>query len=84
MRPLNFDCSRRCLVAWVCVLLAQAVPARASTLYWDTNGTGTGATSGTTAPGTWGTDLFWSTDSSGTIALTVICFASHRTGVFLC
>jgi len=36
---------------------------RAANYYWDTNGTGT-ASSGA-ATGTWGTSVFWSTDSTG-------------------
>ena len=38
----------------------------AAQLYWDTNGRTAGASSGTTAPGTWGVDNFWSTDPTGT------------------
>ncbi len=36
----------------------------AQSLYWDSNGTVAGA--GATPTGTWGTSLFWSTDSDGT------------------
>ena len=40
--------------------------ASATTYYWDSNGTTPGA--GTTPNGTWNTSLFWSTDSTGSIA----------------
>ncbi|OPZ31240.1 MAG: Autotransporter-associated beta strand repeat protein [Lentisphaerae bacterium ADurb.BinA184] len=36
----------------------------AANLYWDANGTD--ANTGTTAPGTWGTDTFWNDSSTGT------------------
>src|SRR5882672_3576445 len=45
----------------------QMKPARAD-LFWDSNGTGTGGSATTTAPGTWGTSNFWSTDSTGASA----------------
>jgi len=55
------------------ILLALAVlglvavqPARAGTLYWDTNGTTAGTA--TSSTGTWGTNNYWSTSSDGTIA----------------
>ena len=38
--------------------------ALATSLYWDANGTD--ANTGTTAPGTWGTDTFWNDSSTGT------------------
>ena len=38
--------------------LAQAAP-----LYWDSNGTGSAGSGAAT--GTWGTDIFWSTDPTG-------------------
>ena len=38
----------------------------ATNMYWDSNGATVGA--GVTPTGTWGTDPFWSTNSSGTIA----------------
>jgi autotransporter-associated beta strand protein len=47
-----------------------AVPASATTYYWDSNGSTAGA--GTTPTGTWGTNMFWSTNANGTIAPTVI------------
>ena len=37
--------------------------AQATTLYWDTNGTGTAGSGAAT--GTWGTSVFWTTDSTG-------------------
>jgi len=61
-------------VGTVVVLLAQAlvflaVPASAGTYYWDSNGATGGA--GVTPNGTWGTNVFWSTNANGTIAPTV-------------
>jgi autotransporter-associated beta strand protein len=41
-----------------------APSAFAANLYWDSNGTGT-AGAGDTPNGTWGTDAFWTTDSTG-------------------
>jgi len=34
-------------------------------LYWDTDGTNSGGSAGTTAPGTWGIDAFWNTAGAG-------------------
>jgi len=61
-------------VGTVVVLLALApaflaVPASAGTYYWDSNGATGGA--GVTPNGTWGTNVYWSTNSGGTIAPTV-------------
>lgn len=45
--------------------------ARATLLYWDSNGTAVGALNGPEAigaSGTWGIDNFWTTDASGTAA----------------
>lgn len=50
------------LATSVAALLA-ASPASAVNLYWDTNGTGVAGSGAHT--GTWGTDAFWSTDSTG-------------------
>jgi fibronectin-binding autotransporter adhesin len=47
----------------ISLLLAPKAGA-ANDLYWDANGTG--ANTGTTAAGTWGTDAFWNTSSTGT------------------
>lgn len=44
--------------------LLAATSAHAGSLYWDSNGTGT-AGAGTTPTGTWGSSVFWSTDSTG-------------------
>ncbi|OYV03832.1 MAG: hypothetical protein CFE26_20095, partial [Verrucomicrobiales bacterium VVV1] len=41
-----------------------AATANAATLYWDSNGTGT-AGAGATPTGTWGSSVFWTTDSTG-------------------
>src|SRR5437763_1010257 len=51
------------------VPLATAPVSLATTLYWDTNG----ATAGSgAANGTWGVDTFWTTDSTGSSAPSVI------------
>ena len=55
-------------------------PACAQNLYWDANGTNSGGSSGTVAPGTWGTDSFWSTSSAGTNATTG--WTSGNTAIF--
>ncbi len=63
--------ARRVLVcAALTTVAALRAPAtlRAATLYWDVNGATAGATNGLTAPGTWGTNTFWSTSSAGTVA----------------
>ena len=52
------------LAAAIAALLSTH-SASAANLYWDTNGTTTGSGAAT---GTWGTDLFWSTDVSGLLA----------------
>lgn len=43
--------------------LLLATQAHSTPLYWDTNGTGTAGSGAAT--GTWGTSVFWSTDSTG-------------------
>ncbi|HEY9249053.1 MAG TPA: autotransporter-associated beta strand repeat-containing protein, partial [Rariglobus sp.] len=43
--------------------------AHATAYYWDTNGTTTGSGAAT---GTWGTDTFWSTSSTGVLAPSVV------------
>lgn len=49
----------------VIALLGYAT-SRATDLYWDSDGTTAGGSSGTTATGTWGTgSLFWNSDSTG-------------------
>ena len=60
------------MIAGIVALLIPAASVQAAVYYWDTNGTGTGATNGTTAPGMWGTDAFWSTSSVGAILPTVV------------
>jgi len=44
-------------------MLAAAPSVHAVSLYWDTNGTGTVGSGAAT--GTWGTDVFWTTDPTG-------------------
>lgn len=51
------------------LVLAGAGQASATPLYWDGNGTVSGA--GATAVGTWGTSSFWNTDSTGAAAGTL-------------
>ena len=52
----------------VCILVPKMLQAQ-TVLYWDTNGTGIGATNGTTASGTWNnTNKYWNPNSAGTSA----------------
>lgn len=51
----------------------------AAILYWDINGINTGATDTTTATGIWGTDNFWSTDSTGAAATAAYVVDSDAT-----
>ena len=51
------------LATSIAALLAVQT-SQAANLYWDSNGTGT-AGAGDTPTGIWGSDLFWSTDSTG-------------------
>src|SRR4029079_351779 len=70
------------LLAALVIAAAAFSTATAQTLYWDTNNTSGGATDdgGGNAPGTWGTDNFWSTDSTGASATGA--WASGATAVF--
>ena len=52
--------------------------AEAYTYYWDTNGTTTGFG---TASGTWGTDAWWNTDSTGGGAGTFATYTIAATNV---
>lgn len=63
-----------------CMLLALALigSAQADVLYWDSNGSTPGA--GATPTGTWGTSVFWSTNSTGTSATTA--YAEGSTAIF--
>jgi fibronectin-binding autotransporter adhesin len=56
------------------IMFALAGPAKAASLYWDSNDTTAGA--GATPTGTWGTDNFWSTSSLGTSATAAYTAAS--------
>jgi fibronectin-binding autotransporter adhesin len=47
----------------IAIALLLAPKAGATSLYWDSNGATTGA--GTTPTGTWGTSVFWNTNSTG-------------------
>ena len=63
--------SRATIVATLAIaacagLVALAPTAQATELYWDANGTEPGF--GDTIVGTWGTDSYWTTDSSGLFA----------------
>jgi fibronectin-binding autotransporter adhesin len=63
-----FPRGRTCALIALAASFMLPVAIRAQvTLYWDTNGTAPGATNGTTANGTWGTDNFWNTNSAGII-----------------
>ena len=64
---LNSLCGNLCLALATTALLLNH-PATAATLYWDTNGTTAGA--GATPTGIWGTNTFWTTDSTGASATT--------------
>ncbi len=56
-------------LAWAVLFSSLGlVPRAAADLYWDTNGAAAGGSAGTTAPGTWGVDNFWSTSAAGTAA----------------
>ena len=55
---------RRSLLLAAGSSLLAVSSASAVNLYWDSNGTGTDG-AGDTPTGTWGTDVFWSTDSTG-------------------
>jgi len=69
------------------VLFSLAPCAQAANLYWDSNGTTTGA--GVTPTGTWGTSAFWSTSSAGTAtpantpttSTDVLCFCAGTTAI---
>jgi len=68
---MNFDRRsflRRSASCAAIALLVVAIRADATNLYWDVNGSSTGATNGTTAAGTWdnATSANWSTNSAGT------------------
>ncbi|MFA6287562.1 MAG: autotransporter-associated beta strand repeat-containing protein [Opitutaceae bacterium] len=49
--------------------LGSPPAAQATAYYWDTNGTSTGSGAAT---GTWGTDTFWSTSSTGVLTPSVV------------
>ena len=49
-------------------LIVAAVPAQATALYWDTNSTATTPTKFGSTLGTWGTDAWWTTDTTGAFA----------------
>ncbi len=56
-------------LAWAVLFSSLGlVPQAVADLYWDTNGAAAGGSAGTTAPGTWGIDNFWSTSAAGTAA----------------
>ena len=57
------------LITLILAFLLPIILRAQTTLYWDTNGTATGATNGTTANGTWGTDDYWNTNSGGIITI---------------
>ncbi len=54
-------------IVWFAAAIAATAPfARAAgDLYWDSDGTTGGGSSGATATGTWGTSNFWNSDSAG-------------------
>lgn len=54
---------RNVFIASLLAFAGSHSPALATALYWDGNGTTLGA--GTTPTGTWGTSVFWNTDSTG-------------------
>src|SRR5262245_61874034 len=63
--PLTGECMRlfatRTVLSFIALLLTT-LPAFAD-YYWDANGTTAGA--GSAPSGTWGSDSFWNTDSTG-------------------
>lgn len=64
--PFASSCRRSSLIIITLATLASLPSANAVSLYWDSDGTTTGA--GTAPTGTWGTSTFWSTNSAGTAA----------------
>jgi len=63
----------------VCAFVFAPISARATSLYWDDNGTTAGASS--TPTGTWGTDSFWNSDSTG-VANTFTATTTSSDAVF--
>jgi len=61
--PFAFGVSPSAMWLLACALVLAPISARATSLYWDDNGTTAGASS--TPTGTWGTDSFWNSDSTG-------------------
>jgi autotransporter-associated beta strand protein len=62
-----------------CTLALGLGSARATSLYWDDNGTTAGASS--TPTGTWGTSSFWNSDSTG-VANTFTAITTSSDAVF--
>ncbi|MDZ7618554.1 MAG: autotransporter-associated beta strand repeat-containing protein, partial [Patescibacteria group bacterium] len=64
-------------------MLAMGAAAGAVDYYWDTNGTGAGASGGTTATGIWNaSNEFWNTDSTGDAGGTISAWQSGGVAVF--
>ena len=60
---------RFCLIALLGLLFGIGFPHTThAQRYWDMNGASSGASSGNTAPGTWGVNNYWSTSANGTAA----------------
>lgn len=67
------------IATWI-VLAAALAPALAQDLYWDVNGATPDGSDSSSAPGTWGVDSFWTTDSTG--ALATGPWIADRTAIF--
>ncbi|OYU44383.1 MAG: hypothetical protein CFE44_13245 [Burkholderiales bacterium PBB4] len=64
MKPRILPTARLSFALATAIAALLSVPtALAANLYWDSNGTGTAGSGAHT--GTWGTSIFWSTDSTG-------------------
>ena len=73
---------RRFLIASL-MIFASGVSTRveAADAYWDVNGAGEGGSESDVAPGTWGTDNFWTSDANGALAPT-LAWVADDTAVF--
>jgi fibronectin-binding autotransporter adhesin len=81
MRPLFSSPFGRFLSATTTAFIVVAgSPLHAADWYWDSDGNIAGASSDTTAAGTWGSDTFWSTSSLGDEATTA--WTAGNTAVF--
>src|ERR1051326_7904426 len=66
VQPDNLITIQTFLRVIVLLLLGNFAPQAEGQYYWDLNGSAAGASSGTTATGTWGVSNTWSTSAAGT------------------